>query len=71
MTGAKQKAAGKEVAKIFTEWKKDGSKKKKGYGSYAGTNVNEFWAETITKAIHGKADRYTKALKNIVKKYKL
>lgn len=69
MTGAKQKAAGKEIAKFFTEWKKD--KAKKGYGSYAGTNVNEFWAETITKAVHGKADRYTKALKAIVKKYKL
>ena len=71
MTGTKQKAAGKEIAKIFTEWKKDKSKGRKGYGSYTGTNVSEFFAETITKGIHGKADRYTKALKNIVKKYKL
>ena len=69
MTAPNKKAAGKEISKIFTEWKKD--KSKSGYGSYANTNVNEFWAETITKAVHGKADRYTKALKNIVKKYKL
>lgn len=69
MTGAKQKAAGKEISKIYTEWKKD--RKKSGYGSYAGTNISEFWAETITKGIHGKSDRYTKALKNIAKKYKL
>ena len=22
-------------------------------------NVSEFWAETVTKAIHGKSDKYT------------
>lgn len=71
MTGAKQKAAGKEVQKVFNQWKKDKSATKKAYGSYTGTNVSEFWAETITKGIHGKADKYTKALKNIAKKYKL
>ena len=69
LSGAKQKAAGKEISRVFNAWKKD--KNKSGYGSYANTNVNEFWAETITKAVHGKSDYYTKALKNIAKKYKL
>ena len=69
MTGAKQKAAGKEINKLYTQWRKD--KKKSGYGKYAATNVSEFWAETVTKAIHGKSDKYTTAVKNIAKKYKL
>ena len=63
------KAATKEVTKLYDEWSKD--KKKTGYGKYARTNVNEFWAETSTKAVHGKADRYTKAVKDIIKRYKL
>lgn len=45
--------------------------KKSGYGKYAETNVSEFWAETVTKAIHGKSDKYTKKVKEICKKYKL
>ena len=69
MTSPKARAAGKEISKIFAQWKKD--RGKRGYGSYTGTNVSEFWAEVITKGIHGKSDYYTKALKNIVKKYKL
>lgn len=69
MTGANQKAAGKEVNKLFKSWKKDN--KKSGYGKYAETNVSEFWAETVTKAIHGKSDKYTKKVKEICKKYKL
>jgi len=69
MTTAKHKAAGKEIGKLYNAWKKD--KKKTGYGEYAKTNVDEFWAETVTKAVHGKADKYTTAAKNIVKKYKL
>ena len=40
-------------------------------GKYAETNVSEFWAETVTKAIHGKSDKYTKKVKEICKKYKL
>ena len=63
------KAAGKEIKSLYKKW--SGDKKKKGYGQYSKTNVNEFWAETITKGIHGKADKYTKAAKSIVKKYKL
>ena len=60
---------GKEVKKLFNSWKKDN--KKSGYGKYAETNVSEFWAETVTKAIHGKSDKYTKKVKEICKKYKL
>lgn len=69
MTGANQKAAGKEVNALYKKWSRD--KKKKGYGKYATTNVSEFWAETVTKAVHGKSDKYTKAVKAIAKKYKL
>ena len=69
LSGANQKAAGKEIEKLYKTWK--GDKKKKGYGEYAKTNVNEFWAETVTKAIHGKSDKCTKAVKSIAKKYKL
>lgn len=69
MTGAKQKAAGKVIEGVFNQWKAD--KTKSGYGRYAGSNVSEFYAETITKGIHGNADAYTKQLKAITKKYKL
>lgn len=69
MTGANQQAAGNEVRKLYSKWKKD--KRKKGYGKYSETNVSEFWAETVTKAVHGKSDKYTKAVKTIAKKYKL
>ena len=53
----------------YKKWGND--KSKQGYGKYAKTNVNEFWAEVCTKAVHGKADKYTKAAKDIIKKYKL
>ena len=69
MTGVKQQAAGKEIKGVYNKWLKD--KKKSGYGDYAKTNVSEFFAEAVTKGIHGKADKYTKQLKSIVKKYKL
>ena len=69
MTGVKQQAAGKEITKVYHKWLKD--RKKTGYGEYAKSNVSEFFAEAITKGIHGKADQYTKTLKKIVKKYKL
>lgn len=69
MTGASQRAAGREIKSLYRTWLKD--KKKKGYGKYATTNVSEFWAETSTKAVHGTADKYTKAVKDIIKKYKL
>ena len=68
-TGAKYKAAGKEVEKLYKTWSND--KRKRGYGEYAHSNINEFWAETVTKAVHGTPDKYTRAVKKIVKKYKL
>lgn len=63
------KAASKSVNSLYKSWKKD--KKKTGYGKYATSNVNEFFAEVSTKAVHGKADKYTNGVKDIIKKYKL
>ncbi|MGV8135894.1 MAG: hypothetical protein AB2L20_11825 [Mangrovibacterium sp.] len=63
------KAAGKDINKLYGSWLKD--KKKSGYGTYAKSNVNEFWAETVAKAVHGNSDKYTKRVKGIIKKYKL
>lgn len=65
----KAKAAGKEINTLFKEWK--GDNKKKGYGTYGKRNVDEFWAEVITKGIHGNSDKYTKKAISIARKYKL
>ena len=62
-------AAGKEIVALRKQWAKD--TKKKGYGDYSKTNTNEFWAEVVAKAVHGTPDKYTRAAKAIVKKYKL
>ena len=67
-TSPKAIAAGKEITKLYKSWSKSGGK---GYGKYAKSNVNEFWAEVSTKAAHGKADKWTKAAKGIYKKFKL
>ena len=69
MTKANARGAKKEVTELYHRWLKD--KKKKGYGSYGATNVSEFWAEAVTKAVHGKSDKYTKRVINIARKYKL
>lgn len=69
LTSPKAVAAGKQIGKLFTTWK--GDRRKTGYGRYAKSNVNEFWAETITKGIHGQSDKYTKAALSIARKYKL
>ena len=69
LKGANQMAASATIKKVYSAWIK--SSKKTGYGKYASTNVNEWWAETVTKAVHGTPDRYTKAVKGIIKKYKL
>lgn len=69
LVGTKYKAAGQEIKALYKKWSKDS--RKSGYGKYAKTNVNEFFAETVTKAIHGKSDKYTKKVKSIVKDYKL
>lgn len=68
-TSTKHRAAGKEIQKLYHSWAKD--KKKKGYGTYGKTNVDEFWAEVITKGIHGRSDKYTKKAIGIARKYKL
>jgi len=69
LSGANHIAASKEIKALFDKWDKDN--KKKGYGKYAGKNVNEFWAETVTKSIHGNSDKYTRKVKYIARKYKL
>lgn len=69
MSSTKAKAAGKEISALYRKFLKDN--KKKGYGSYGKTNVSEFFAEAVTKAIHGNADKYTKKIKYIVGKYQL
>lgn len=68
LKGKAQKAAGKEIQQVYKEWRK---KKRAGYGDYSQTNVNEFFAEAITKRVHGKKDKWNKALYGIVKKYNL
>lgn len=67
MKGAKYQEAGVRIQKVYKAWQK--SSKKSGYGRYAQSNVNEWWAETVTKAVHGKSDRWTKAVKGINNKY--
>ena len=69
LDSANARAATPAVQKLYKQWKAD--KKKKGYGTYAKSNINEFWAETVTKAVHGRADKYTKGVKSIIKKYGL
>ena len=69
LSGASHKAAGKDIRHLYNRWKAD--KQKKGYGEYAHTNVDEFWAETITKAVHGNRDKYTMKAKEICKRYML
>ena len=69
LKGAKYQEAGAKIQKVYRAWQK--STKKSGYGKYASSNINEWWAETVTKAVHGKADRYTRAVKGITKKYGL
>lgn len=69
MKTANAKAAGKEISALGRQWLND--KRKKGYGKYGESSVDEFWAEVIAKAVHGNADKYTRRAKAIAKKYKL
>lgn len=64
----KHQKAGKEINKLYKNFKKDNPKS---WGSYSKTNVNEFYAEGITKGILGESDKYTKSLIKITKKYGL
>ena len=68
----KHRNAGGEIRKLYSEFLKDkSSTRKKNYGSYGNKNVDEFWAEIVTKAIHGDSDRYTRRAISIAKKYNL
>lgn len=69
MSSTKGLAAGKEIRQLYKKWLKDD--KKKGYGKYGRSSVDEFFAEGVTKAIHGNSDKYTRKLKRIVGKYQL
>ena len=64
----KHKEAGKDINVLYKKFKKDNPKS---WGSYGKTNVNEFYAEGITKGVLGKSDKYTKSLIKITKKYGL
>lgn len=69
---AKHQAAGKEIKKLYKKFLADKSSvRKKNYGSYGTGNVDEFWAEVITKGIHGDNDSYTRKAFKIAKRYKL
>jgi len=68
----KHLAAGKEIQKLFSQYKNDKAyRRKSGYGTYSLENASEFFAEVMTKSIHGNADAYTRRLKGVIKKYKL
>ena len=67
-SGEKHIKAGKEISELYKKIKKENPKS---WGSYGKTNVNEFFAEGVTKGILGKSDKYSKALIKISKKYGL
>lgn len=71
-TSDKALAAGKEIKSLYKDFVKDkSSTRMKNYGSYGKRDVDEFWAEVITKGIHGDNDRYTRKALSIAKRYKL
>lgn len=71
-TSSKHQAAGKEIKALYKSFMQDkSSTRMKNYGSYGKSNVDEFWAEIITKGIHGDNDRYTRTAFKIAKRYKL
>ena len=69
MTDQRSQTAGKDIKQLYKQWTKD--KKKQGYGKYASTNVSEFFAEVATKAVHGRRDKYTDKLKEIIRRHRL
>jgi hypothetical protein len=64
LTGNKYKTAGKEIRALYRQFLKDNPS---GFGSYSRYNVNEFFAEGVTKQVLGKSDKYTRTLKKIIK----
>ena len=69
--GANYRQAGDEIKALRKKWQHDRKRNELGYGQYSRKNVDEFWAEVITKAVHGTPDKYTEAAKEIIKKYHL
>lgn len=69
LIGTNQRAAGREIRRLYSQWKKD--KSRSGYGKYSKTNINEWFAETTTRAVHGSPDKYTRGIKDIIRRYKL
>jgi len=64
LTGKKYKDAGREINKLYRSFLRESPS---GFGSYSRYNVNEFFAEGITKHVLGKSDKYKKGLRKIVK----
>lgn len=67
-SGSKHKQAGTEIEKLYRTFKRENPKS---WGSYGKTNINEFFAEGVTKGVLGKPDKYTRSLIKIAKKYGL
>ena len=71
-TSEKAVSAGREIRSLYRDFMKDhSSTRKKNYGTYGAKDVDEFWAEIITKGIHGDNDRYTRRAFAIAKRHKL
>lgn len=65
-------AAGNEIKKVYSAWLKNVTyRRRHNWGKYSSTNVNEFFAEAVTKHIHGADDSYTNKIVKIVKRFKL
>lgn len=60
--------ASKSIREMYSKFVKE---KPKGYGKYAYSNVNEFWAEATTKAVLDSSDKYSNFVKKTIRKYKL
>lgn len=60
--------ASREINTLYNRFMRE---RPAGYGRYARTNVNEFFAEVATRAVHGTSDTYTDAIKRIVKRHNL
>lgn len=68
LTAPNAEAAAREIRPLYNRFMRE---RPAGYGTYSRTNVNEFFAEVATRAVHGTADSYTNAIKSIVKRYNL
>ena len=65
----KHKAAGAEIRELYKKWSSKSNRK--GWGKYARENADEFFAEAVTKGIHGNKDYFSKRAIEIAKKHKL